>query len=74
MTDPIHHPAHYTYGPVEAIDVIEAAIAGCADPVAAHLHATCLKYLLRLHHKGNAAQDAGKAAWYLQRLVERLAA
>lgn len=74
MSDPVNHPPHYTYGPVEAIDVIEAAIAGCPDPVAAHLHGTALKYLLRLHHKGHAAQDAGKAAWYLQRLVDRLRA
>ena len=72
MTDPINHPPHYTYGSVEAIDVIEAAIAAAPDPVAGHLHATALKYLLRLWHKGNPSQDAGKAAWYLQRLSRHL--
>ena len=72
MPDPVNHPPHYTYGPVEAIDVIEAAIGNCTDPVAAHLHATALKYLLRLHHKGNALQDAQKARWYLNRLISTL--
>lgn len=69
--DLVNHPPHYTYGPAEAIEVIEAAVRKCDDPVSAHLHATTLKYLLRLWHKGNPITDAGKAEWYLRRLVER---
>lgn len=69
--DMVNHPPHYTYGPAEAIQVIEAAVQECDDPVSAFLHANALKYLLRLWHKGNPITDAGKAEWYLQRLVER---
>lgn len=69
--DMVNHPPHYTYGPAEAIEVIEAAVQQCDDPVSAYLHANALKYLLRLWHKGNPITDAGKAEWYLQRLVER---
>lgn len=71
QADFVNHPPHYTYGPAEAIDVIEAAVRHCDDPVSAHLHATALKYLLRLWHKGAPITDAGKAEWYLRRLVER---
>jgi len=71
MPDPVNHPPHYTYGPVEAIDVIEAAIAGCPDPVAAHLHGTALNYLLSLHHKGHAAQDPAECGWSRPRMVDR---
>ena len=36
------------------------------------LQAQALKYLLRLWLKGNAKQDAEKARWYLNRLIEHL--
>jgi len=71
MTDQIN-PDHYKQGPVEAIDVIEAAIAGAPDPVAAYLHGQALKYLLRLWHKDSAGVDAAKGAWYLRRLLGKL--
>lgn len=72
MTDPVNHPPHYTAGRFEAIDVIEDAVAHAPDPVAGFLQGQALKYLLRLWNKGNSAQDAAKAAWYLRRLLGRL--
>lgn len=72
MTDPVNHPAHYTAGRVEAIDVIEDAVRHAPNPVVGGLHWQALKYLLRLWLKGNPKQDAQKAIWYLTRLVERL--
>jgi hypothetical protein len=74
MTDLVNHPPHYKAGRVEAIDIIEDAVRHAPDPVAGYLQGQVLKYLLRLWHKGNAAQDSQKAAWYLMRLVDHLAA
>ena len=71
LTDPIN-PAHYRRGPVEAIDVIEAAVADAPHMVPAYLQGQVLKYLLRLWLKGNAVQDAKKARWYLDRLIAKL--
>lgn len=68
MTDPIN-PAHYRRGPVEAIDVIEAAVADAPHMVPAYLQG---QVLLRLWLKGNAVQDAKKARWYLDRLIAKL--
>lgn len=73
MSDPVNHPAHYTAGRrFEAIDVIEDAVARAPDPVLGGLQWQSLKYLLRLWDKGNPGQDAAKARWYLNRLIEHL--
>ena len=75
MTDPVNHPAHYNNGPIEAIDVMEQAIASAPDPVLGALHWSTLKYLLRLWLKNDdALTDARKAQWYLNRLINKLEA
>lgn len=74
MTDPVNHPPHYTAGPIEVIDILEQAVAQAPDPVAAGLQWQALKYLHRLWLKGNSLQDANKARWYLNRLIDRLTA
>lgn len=66
------NPAHYRYGRVETIDVIEDAIRDAPDPISGFLQAQALRYLLRLWHKDNATLDASKSAWYVRRLVEHL--
>ena len=68
----VNSPMHYTSGRTEAINVIEDAVKSCEDPVAAVLQSQVLKYMLRLWLKGNERQDAQKAQWYLNRLVEHL--
>ena len=70
--DPINHPAHYTSGRYEAIDVIEDAIQHAPDNSCAFLQGQTLKYLLRLWHKESSSQDALKARWYLDRLIQQL--
>ena len=72
MSDQVNHPSHYKQGRVEAIDVIEDVVAGAPDPVVGYLVGQTLKYLLRAWHKGNTMQDLQKAAWYLNRAIERL--
>ena len=72
MSDQVNSPAHYRQGRVEAIDVIEDVVAGAPDPVIGYLVGQALKYLLRAWHKGNTAQDLQKAAWYLNRAIEKI--
>ena len=70
--DRVNHPSHYTRGTQEAIDIIEEAIQDAPSPVEGMLQAQVLKYLLRLWLKDDPKQDARKAAWYLERLIEKL--
>ncbi len=72
MTDNVNHPPHYTRGAIEAIDVIEGAVADAPHMVPAYLQGQVLKYLLRMWCKGNALEDARKARWYLERLIAKL--
>lgn len=69
MSDAIN-PSHYKHLPVEAIEIIEAAIAKAPSNEVAYLHGQVLKYLLRCWEK-NGFVDLGKAKWYLDRLVNR---
>jgi hypothetical protein len=64
MNDPVNHPAHYTFGKYEVIDVLEDWFP--TDPLLWQVG----KYIARAAHKGNALQDLEKAAWYLQRRIE----
>jgi len=70
--DQVNSPAHYTSGRYEAIDVIEDAIEEAPSTKAGFLQAQVLKYLLRLWHKIDAKEDAEKARWYLNRLIDSL--
>jgi hypothetical protein len=72
MTDLVNHPAHYTAGTVEAIDVIEGAVQAGPSPMSGYLQGQVLKYVLRMWLKGNPLQDAQKAQWYLNRLINQL--
>ena len=72
MSDPVNHPEHYTAGRFEAIDVIEDAVQHAPNPILGALQWQPLKYLLRMWGKGNPAQDAAKAQWYLTRLLAKL--
>ena len=67
MNDPIN-PKHYKHLPVEAIDIIDAAIAEAPSNKAAYLQGQVLKYLLRCWSK-KGIEDLRKAKWYLDRLV-----
>ena len=70
--DAVNSPSHYTHGRFEAIDVIEDAIEEAPSTKAGFLQAQVLKYLLRLWHKIDAKEDAEKARWYLNRLIDSL--
>ena len=70
--DRVHSPAHYTRGKQEAIDIIEDAIQDAPTAVEGLLQAQVLKYILRLWLKDNSEEDAKKAKWYLERLIDKL--
>ena len=72
LDDRINSPSHYTAGSQEAIDIIEDVIKTAPDSVQGMLQAQVLKYLLRLWHKDNPVEDAKKARWYLNRLIEKM--
>jgi hypothetical protein len=72
MTDLVNHPPHYTAGAVEAIDVIEGAVQAGPSPMTGYLQGQVLKYVLRMWLKGNPLQDAQKAQWYLNRLINQI--
>ena len=65
MNDPVHNPAHYKSGGIEVIDVIEAFDLNFRL-------ANVIKYVLRAGRKGNMLQDLQKAAWYLNREIDKL--
>ena len=70
--DMVNSPSHYTKGKVEAIEIIEDAIEEAPSVKHGMLQAQVLKYLLRLWHKIDAKEDALKARWYLNRLIDSL--
>ena len=65
VSDPVNHPNHYTSHPsgVEVIQITE------------HMNfclGNAIKYILRAEHKGRQIEDLKKAAWYINREIERL--
>jgi len=61
---PVNHPAYYQAGGIEAIDVIEAWDLGfCLG--------NTVKYIARAGKKGSRLTDLEKAAWYLNREIEK---
>ncbi len=64
MSEQVNHPQHYNAGKIEAIDVIEDwqlnFSLGCV-----------VKYICRAEFKDSTLQDLEKAAWYLNREIER---
>jgi len=73
MSDPVHHPRHYTAGKVEVIDVIEEWVKPAPDAVVGGLHWQVIKYVSRAWLKKDPYEDAEKARWYLTRLINTLA-
>lgn len=65
MSDPVNHPAHYTFGKIEVIDAIEDWSLGFHE-------GNAVKYITRAKHKGNERQDLEKAIVYLTRRVAQL--
>ena len=67
VCDNVNHPSHYTSGQIEVIDFIEDQHLGF------HL-GNAVKYISRAGRKNpdKTVEDLRKAAWYLNRQIERL--
>ena len=65
MSDRVYKLPHYNSGGIEAIDVIEAFELGFNL-------GNVLKYVLRAGRKGDALEDLEKAAYYLDREIDKL--
>jgi hypothetical protein len=65
MSDPVHHPAHYTAYPVEVIVLTECMNFNRGNAV---------KYIARagLKNPDHEVEDLQKAAWYINREITRL--
>ena len=65
--DSVNHPAHYTDGKIEVIDLIED------KNLSYHLD-NAVKYISRAGKKDpeKTAEDLQKAVWYLNRYIELL--
>ena len=70
--DLVNHPSHYTAGRIEVIDFIEDCVRQAPDAFVGGLQWQALKYLSRLWLKDDPALDAGKARFYLNRLISTL--
>ena len=68
--DEIREPRHYTQGPIECIEAIDLMIG--EESAIDYCRALAAKYLWRLPHKGEALEDAKKAQFYIERLVDML--
>ena len=62
--DMVNSPPHYTKGGIETIDFIKAKLS--PEEYRGYLRGNLLKYASRMGAKGE--DDAGKAAWYADRL------
>lgn len=68
VSDPVNHPAHYTFGNVEVIDVLEQWF--LREPLLWQVG----KYIARWDKKGDAIENLEKAQFYLLRKIEQLKA
>lgn len=69
MAETVNHPKHYNTGGIEVIDAIEAWGFG-----EGFNRGNAIKYIARAGRKNRESEieDLKKAAWYIEREIERL--
>ena len=70
VMDMVDKPPHYNQGGIETIEYMKAY--STKEEFMGHCRLTAIKYLSRLMEKENPLQDAMKARWYLNKLIEEL--
>jgi len=71
VRDVVDHPPHYNLGAIETIDYIQDVL-GEYDAIQ-YCHGNVIKYTgTRLWSKGKPIEDARKAVWYLNKMIELL--
>ena len=71
MADMINHPAHYTAGSKEVIDIAHEALTD--DEFTGAMKFNIIKYTLRVGKKDEPQQEMGKVANYADYLGKHLA-
>ena len=69
VVDMVNSPPHYNRQGIECIEAIEAALT--PEEFNGYCKGNNIKYTWRENYKGK-EEDLRKAAWYLNRLLERL--
>lgn len=64
----VNSPSHYNQGSIECIDAMVSAFG--AYSAAEFCKINAFKYLWRLGHKDDEAQEIGKIKWYLDKYIE----
>ena len=64
----VNHPSHYNQGDMECIDGLIGAFG--KKEVATFCKINAMKYIWRLGHKDEEAQEIGKIKWYLDKYLE----
>lgn len=64
--DMVNHPPHYTFGKYEVLDILMDWFPN--EPLLWQV----VKYIARADHKGNKLEDLEKAAFYLDKAIDRL--
>ena len=67
--DMVNHPAHYTSGKIEVIRIMEDQLTD--EEYRGYIKGQVIKYVTRERHK-NGLEDLKKAAWYLNRLIQKM--
>ena len=64
----VNHPSHYNQGGMECIEGLIGAFG--KKEVAIFCKINAMKYIWRLGHKDEEAQEIGKIKWYLDKYLE----
>lgn len=64
----VNHPSHYCQGDMECIDGLIGAFG--RKEVSTFCKINAMKYIWRLGHKDDEAQEIGKIKWYLDKYLE----
>lgn len=67
--DVVNHPSHYTTGKIEVIRIMEDQLTD--EEYRGYIKGQVIKYVTRERHK-NGLEDLKKAAWYLNRLIQKM--
>ena len=69
IADVVNHPKHYTSGKIEVIRIMEDQLTD--EEYRGYIKGQVIKYITRERHK-NGLEDLKKAAWYLNRLIQKI--
>lgn len=69
LFEAVERPKHYNTGNIECIRAIEASMT--EEEFKGYLKGNALKYIWRYRYKSKPEQDLKKAAWYLNKLIEK---